>query len=737
MAQLLYRLGRFTARRRRSVLFAWLIALIAFGGVALGFHGTLTDSFTIPGTPAQQAMDELSEEIPGAGGATGTIVFAAPAGAEITAPQYQQAMGQMLAQTAELDGVAAVIDPETAGTVARDASMAYAQVLFTDQMTEIPVATQQRIAELADTHAVDGMTIVQGGAAVEQMPAIGSTEALGVAIALVVLLIMFGSVVAAGLPMLTALIGVGVGMAGILITARFIEMSNTAPILALMLGLAVGIDYALFIVHRHRRQLTEGMAVEESIGRAVGTAGSAVVFAGLTVIIALAALSVVGIPFLAVMGIAAAATVAIAVLIAITLVPALLGFAGEKILSRRSRAAIAPEAAPAAEPAAEPARPNRWSRLVTRRPVTMLIAGVLALGVLAIPAFSLHMGLPDDGSAAPDTPQRQAYDLISESFGPGANGPLAVTVRPDDPNGLSMALSGTIVALSQLDDVAMVMPAGTNEAKTFGMLQLIPASGPADEATQDLVHAIRDRAPALHDELGAEVAVTGLTAMEIDVSEKLADALPVYLIVVVGLALLLLMLVFRSILVPIKAAVGFLLTIAASFGAVVAVYQWGWLGSVFNVDTPGPIVSFLPILLIGVLFGLAMDYEVFMVSGMREAWVHRHTNGDDATAAVRQGFSAGARVVTAAAIIMASVFGGFIFAPDTIIASIGFALALGVLLDAFVVRMTLVPAVMTLLGRRAWYLPRWLERVLPNVDIEGATLRTDAATEEERTPVTV
>ncbi|HET8590949.1 MAG TPA: MMPL family transporter [Nakamurella sp.] len=731
MARLLYRIARFATRRRWAVLTVWLVALIGLGGAALGLHGTMADSFSIPGTPAQQAMDRLDQAMPTAGGATGRIVFAAPQGHTIDEPEYQQAISQLLTDTSTLPSVVGVVDPASSTSVSPDRRVALAQVHFAGQITEVPAATQQAIADLMAQHEVDGLTIAAGGAAVKQVPAIGSTEGIGVIVALVALLVTFGSVVAAGLPLLTALIGVGVGMAGILTVSSVVDMSSTAPILALMLGLAVGIDYALFIVSRHRRQLRDGMPVTESIARATGTAGSAVVFAGLTVVIALAALSVVGIPFLTIMGIAAAATVVTAVLIAITLVPALLAFAGQKVLRRKDRAAAVALRSGlegpgrVADPAAVPDRPgtatvpdNRWIRLVARRPVAVLIAGVLALGVLAVPALSLHLGLPDDGVAAPDSTQRQAYDLIAESFGPGANGPLIVTVQPDDPAALQSALTSTAGAVSRMPGVVAAMPAGASPDATLGVLQVIPTTGPGDERTEQLVHTIRDAAPALGDSVRADIAVTGQTALQIDVSDKLADALPVYLAIVVGLALVLLLLVFRSIVVPVKAAVGFLLSVAVSFGAVVAVYQWGWLGALFGVHTPAPVISFLPILLIGVLFGLAMDYEVFLVSGMREAWVH----GGDANAAVRHGFSAGSRVVTAAAIIMASVFCGFILAPDTIIASIGFALGVGVLVDAFVVRMTLVPAVMTLLGRKAWYLPRWLDRALPAVDIEGSAL---------------
>jgi putative drug exporter of the RND superfamily len=637
-----------------------------------------------------------------------------------------------------LPGVVAVIPPSTQGLTSADGRIGFAQVQFSGQATEVPVATQEAIADLVNAHEVDGLAIAAGGAAVKQTPSIGSTEGIGVIIALIVLLITFGSVVAAGLPMLTALIGVGVGMAGILTVSSFVQMSSTAPILALMLGLAVGIDYALFIVSRHRGQLQHGMAVDESIARATGTAGSAVLFAGLTVLIALAALSVVGIPFLTIMGLAAAATIGVAVLIALTLLPAMLGFAGEKVLRRKDRDAaaalrslggdatilISAEESPAEvdETHRPVVKEGRWIRFVTRRPVTVLVAGVLAMGVLAIPVISLHLALPDDGRAAPTTEKRQAYDMLAEAFGPGFNGPLIVTVEPEDPSQIQQVQAAVAKAIGQLPGVVAATPSAASKDGTIGIVTVVPATGPSDPATEDLVHQIRAVAPQLGTTVGATIAVTGQTALQIDVSDKLAKALPIYLAIVIGLALILLLLVFRSIVVPIKAAIGFLLTIGVSFGAVVAVYQWGWLSSIFGVHTPGPIISFLPILLIGVLFGLAMDYEVFLVSGMRESFVHSGQDSDGARRAVRQGFSHAARVVVAAAIIMTSVFFGFVLAPDAVIASIGFALGIGVLVDAFLVRMTLVPAAMTLLDRKAWYLPKWLDKILPNVDVEGAKL---------------
>jgi RND superfamily putative drug exporter len=722
MATLLYRLGHFATRRRWAVLIVWLALLIGVGGAAAAFSGTMTSSFSIPGTKAQAALDQLGQEIPGAGDSTGRIVFAAPDGQTLADPAYQQAISTVLSETKTLPGVTNVADPKTSGTISPNQQVAFATVSFKGQITEIPEATQAQIATIADANKVDGLRIELGGGAVAQAPAIGSTEGLGVIVALVVLIITFGSIVAAGLPMLTALIGVGTGLAGILWTSSVVEMSNTAPILALMLGLAVGIDYALFIVSRHRNQVLAGMPIEESIARATGTAGTAVVFAGLTVLIALAGLSVVGIPFLTVMGLAAAATVGISVVIAITLLPALLGFAGEKVLRKKDRTAAAALRADTDGPHGvldHSDSSNRWIAMITKRPALVLIVGILGLGIIAIPTASLFLGLPDDGTAKPDTTKRAAYDLISQSFGPGINGPLLITVEVDDPSTMATALPATAQAIQQASpDVMLAIPGVTSADGTFGIVTVVPKSGPSDEATQQLVHTLRDQSPAIGGQVGATIAVTGLTAAAIDVSDKLAAALPVYLIIVVGLALILLLLIFRSIVVPVIAALGFLLTIGVSFGAVVAVYQWGWLSAIFGVDTPAPIISFLPILLIGVLFGLAMDYQVFMVSGMRESYVH----GADAKKAVVSGWSAGARVVTAAAIIMTSVFAGFILAPDTIIASIGFALGIGVLVDAFVVRMTLTPAVMTLLGKAAWYIPGWLDKVLPNVDIEGEKL---------------
>jgi RND superfamily putative drug exporter len=478
-----------------------------------------------------------------------------------------------------------------------------------------------------------------------------------------------------------------------------------------MLGLAVGIDYALFIISRHRAQLFEGMDPEESAARAVGTAGSAVVFAGATVVIALASLAVVGIPFMTAMGLAAAGTVAVAVAISLTLVPALLGFAGPR-MARGKNFETGPRAA-------KPTLGARWVGLLTRHRLPAVVLSVLALGALSIPVLDMRLGQPDDSTAAPQETNRKAYDLLVDAFGPGFNGPLMIVVDAGEGGSAKVAAGAVASEFGQLKDVADVGAPVLNEAGDTAIVSLTPRSGPSTEATKDLVKRIRDRTGTLDGELGATVLVTGQTAANIDFAGRLSGALIPYLALIVGLAFLLLMIAFRSILVPLTAVGGFLLTIGAAFGALVAVFQQGTLAGLFGIEQAAPIVSVLPIFIVGILFGLAMDYQVFLVSRMREEHVH----GAGPTRAITEGFRHGARVVTGAALIMGGVFAGFIVEDSALIKSIGFALAFGILIDAFVVRMTLIPALMALLGERAWWLPGWLERLLPRVDVEGEQLR--------------
>lgn len=705
MASYLYRLGRFAFRRRWLVLGGWLLCLTGAITAAATLSGPTSDAFTIPGTESQQAIDVVDERFPqlSANGATARVVFQAPPGAKLTDPTYRSSIGQVVTTLGSAPQVGAVTDPFQAGAVSTDGRTGYAQVSYRVPPPELTEEARDALAA-ASTPARDaGLTVEYGGDAMQPQDEQGLTEVIGVAVAAVVLLITFGSLVAAGLPLLTAIIGIGIGVGGVAAATGFLELSSSTSVLALMLGLAVAIDYALFILSRYRHELATGQQPEEAAGRAVGTAGSAVVFAGLTVVIALTALSVVGIPFLTEMGIAAALTVAIAVLIALTLLPALGGFAGRRILGRRAR-----------DPEADGIG-RRWAGFVTRRPVPVLLAAVIGLGILAIPAADLRLGLPDDSRAAPDSTQRRAYQLLADGFGPGFNGPLLVVVNGP----VAAEVTGTI---RKLDNVTAVTAPMFDTTRETALFTVIPETGPGSAETKDLVYAIRD--------IDADLWVTGATAFTIDVSDTLADALLPYLAVVVGLAFLLLMLVFRSLLVPLKATLGFLLTVAATFGALVAVFQWGWLAGLFGIEgQTGPIISMLPIFLIGVVFGLAMDYQVFLVTRMRE----EHVLGAAPTAAVVGGFGHGSRVVAAAAVIMVAVFSGFILSPETLVRSIGFGLAFAVAIDAFVVRMTVVPAVMALLGRSAWWLPRWLDRLLPGVDIEGARLRADNGVTTNRT----
>lgn len=722
MATFLYKLGRLAFRRRRYVALIW-VALLALAGFGAASASTATSSsFSIPGTEAQRAFDLLEERFPGgsADGATARVVFKAPEGEKVTeAANRAEIKGIVGELKSGSDQIASVADPYTAGAVSKDGSTAYISVSYEVSSMELTDGTREALEDAGEAARDGGMTVEIGGDALQVMPETGATEIIGVAVAAVVLVITFGSLIAAGLPLLTALIGVGIGVSLITALANVLDLGSTTSTLAMMIGLAVGIDYALFIVSRYRAELAEGREREEAAGRAVGTAGSAVVFAGLTVVIALVGLAVVNIPMLSKMGFAAAGTVAIAVLIALTLVPALLGFAGKRIMGRKARKAAEAENIPEAKPNMG----TRWARFVLRKPVWVLLAGVIGLGAVAVPAASLEMGLPDDGSQPTSTTQRQAYDLLSDGFGPGFNGPLLVVVDTKNSADGRTAVDRVSQEIEGIDHVTAVTPAVFNKAGDAATITVVPQDRPSSKETEDVVHAIRDAGADVKGDTGAEVLVTGATAMNIDFSQKMNDALLPYLALVVGLAFLLLMVVFRSLLVPLKAALGFLLSVVAALGAVVAVFQWGWLASLFGVEQTGPIMSMMPIFMVGVVFGLAMDYEVFLVTRMREAYVHGETPGQ----AVVTGFRHGARVVTAAAVIMMAVFAGFIGSSESMVKMIGFSLAIAVFFDAFVVRMAIVPAVLALLGKRAWWLPRWLDRVLPNVDVEGEGLRKGLA----------
>ncbi|MDQ0778776.1 RND superfamily putative drug exporter [Streptomyces aurantiacus] len=724
MATILYRIGRWAFRRRRLVGGVWLGALLVAVLAAAVAPAGEEEDLSMPGTESQKAFDLLDERFPESNsqGADARLVFQAPDGQRVTARENKAAVEDTLGS---LDGgsqVGSTTDPYKTGAVSEDGTIAYSTITYTADAVDLTESTKSALEDAAGQARDAGLTVEIGGSALEaeEEPG-GTTEIIGVVVAAVVLIVTLGSVVAAGLSLLTAFVGVIIAFCLVAALAVPLGLTSTVSILALMLGLAVGIDYALFITSRFRDERAQGREPEEAAGRAVGTAGSAVVFAGATVFIALVGLGVVGIPELTKMGMGGAGAVALAVLVALTLVPALFGFFGRRVLSRAARKAARPRnGRPHAVPAAagRPGLGTRWARFVLRRPVAVLVTAVLGLGVVALPVLSLELGLPGDESKSVETTQRRAYDLLSEGFGPGFNGPLTVVVDTAESGDTQATTDLVVKTVRAVDGVASVGDPVLSEDKDTALLSAVPKTAPNSGETKDLVHTIRDALSGVEADTGAGIAVTGTTALNIDISEAMSDALLPYLTVVIGLAVLLLTLVFRSVLVPVKAALGFLLSVGAAFGVLVVVFQWGWGADLIGIEQTGPVMSLMPILIIGIVFGLAMDYEVFLLTRMRETYVH----GASPEEAIVNGFRHSGRVVAAAAIIMISVFAGFIGMSSPTIQTMGVGLASAVAFDAFVVRMAIAPAVLALLGHRAWWLPRILNRVLPNVDIEGEAL---------------
>ena len=808
MANLLYRLGRFSARRAWTVIAGWVFVLAVAGASYLALGGTLASSFSIPGTETERVTDRLGEALPELTGATGQVVFATDDGGEFTEAQQEQ-VAELLTDLTTVDGVNSTVNPfdteadradqeatvtdgidqvETAQqdldnaeadldagqsqlddaieqakaaglyeaakdqfddqqqeiddgrteidenrdlldtqaaqladartlldaaadirTVSADGSTAVATVAFDQSLFDMPQSVKDAVADRLDDADIAGVSIDYNATIATSTDGIlGVGEIVGVIIAAVVLLVMLRALLPTVVPLITSLLGVGVGVAGSMAFSDVVDMASITPVLGVMLGLAVGIDYSLFILNRHRRQLKSGMDLSESIGLANGTSGNAVVFAGSTVVVALLALNVTGIPFLGVMGTVGAVCVLVAVAVSISLTPALLGLIGLRVLNRKARNAIGSDRHTDQTP-----RPMRTVRVLGA--AVLVIAALL---VIAIPALSMRLGLPDGSSEATDSTQYRSYTAITDKFGAGQNGALLVVAELPSPvaeEEVVATQADMVTTLMDQPGVVAVAPAAVSQDRQVFVFQAIPQDGPSSESTQQLVTDLRALSPIDGD---VELGIAGQASGNIDVSQKLADALPIYLAVVVGLSLLIMAVVFRSILVPLVATGGFVLSLFAALGAITAIYQWGWLSDVFDVHDPGPVLSFGPIIIMGVLFGLAMDYQLFLVSGMREAWVH----GMPARSAVVAGLRNGRAVVTAAAIIMASVFGGFVFSHLSMIRPLGFGLAVGVLFDAFVVRMVLVPAVIHLLGKGAWWFPKWLDRIVPDVDVEGAAL---------------
>ncbi len=729
----LYSLGKWAARHRRWVFVVWISILVALGAGTLATGIDLDDGVSIPGTESQEALDTLRATFPEISGANAQVVILAPEGKSVHDPDIKAPIDRAVDELAATDGVMQVLSPYDTqfakGMISDTNQAAIIQVQMNESMTEVPAETKDAIAQITADLAQalpEGSLASYGGELfANAMPELSITEAIGVIVALIVLIITLGSLRAAGMPLLNALVGVGVALLLILILAAFVPINSTTPMLALMLGLAVGIDYALFIVARHQDQLREGMDVDESIGRALATAGSAVVFAGLTVMIALVGLGVAGIPFLTTMGVAAAAAVGFTVLVSLTFIPALLGWGGERLRPKRRKRANAASTAGRSDKFF-----RTWVRAATKWPVVtivLVLAGTLAV---AAPALHLRLALPDAASLPKDDPARVTYEVVGEHFGEGFNGPLIVTgsiLTSTDPLGL---IDGVVEEVSRLDGVDQVLLATPNPKADTAIIQVVPKGAPDSDETKELVHDLRAMQPEILEKYNFDLAVTGFTAIGIDVSEKLGAALLPFALVVVGLSLILLTMVFRSIAVPIKATIGYLLSVAAAFGAVALVFEDGLMAGILGVAKLGPVLSFMPIVVMGVLFGLAMDYQVFLATRIREDYVHT----GDARASIESGFVGAAKVVTAAAIIMVAVFVAFVPTGDVNIKPIALGLAVGVFVDAFLVRMTLVPAVLRLLGDRAWWIPQWLDRRMPSFDVEGEGISQELALANWPTP---
>ncbi|GAB3494552.1 MMPL family transporter [Flexivirga lutea] len=753
MASLLYRLGRTAYRRWPMFLAAWAIVLVGFGAVAIGVSKPMVDKFSIPGIPSLQAQSMQQQLFPGTGDvqdqASATVVVAAPQGHTLEETKYKNAVNDLIADLKKIpqmptDPAAQPVNPVVAAQAQsrqilaaagkspqeQAAARKNAQALSplspdertgtiswnfkVDTVADVKASTQDDVLKALDGARADGLRAEVNGTGMQAMPETGgSSELLGIIVAAFVLFITFGSLVAAGMPIISAGVGVLMGELAIQFATGFTTIGTTTPILATMIGLAVGIDYTLFILARYRTELQNTDDRAHAAGLAVGKAGSAVVFAGLTVLIALCALSVVGIPFLTSMGLAAAGSVFFAVCVALTLLPAVLGMLKTKAFGAQLRKRQ--------DKVAEDGRTTnngvRWAKLLGRKPAIVVTLVVVVLGALALPMKSLHLALPSDSTAPTSTTQRQAADMITEAFGAGRQAPLLTVVDGSKIDGAQqrMAAYGQVMGWAgSQPDVVNAQIIAVNKDKSGAQILITPKGGADDQSTLDLLDALRNGQSTIEAKTGTEVGVTGATAVQTDVSTQLTNALPKYLAVVIGLAFILLMIVFRSILVPLTATLGFLLSVLATLGATVEVFQKGALGLVEGQ----PIVSFMPIILIGIVFGLAMDYQVFLVTRMREAYVH----GADARASIVDGFRHGARVVAAAATIMISVFAAFMLQSNSLIQSMGFALAAAVFFDAFVIRMVLIPAIMYLLGDKAWWLPKWLDRILPRVDVEGEGL---------------
>ncbi|MEU5520336.1 MMPL family transporter [Streptomyces sp. NPDC047860] len=713
-------LARWCVHRRLVVVMLWLLAL---GGVAAGAFAAgsaYSNDYKVPGTESGRATELLKEGFPGLGGDSDNVVWHTSSGS-VRDSGVEQTMTRTLDRIEGLPGVAAVSGPYDdggAGRVSPDGRTAYATVTFHDQAKDIDAGQAASVVETAKSAETDGLSVELSGSAVELSESSGghTAEIVGVLVAAVVLLLAFGSPAAALLPIATALVGVGTAYSGIVLLGHVMTVADFAPMLGMLIGLGVGIDYALFIVTRHRRGLKRGLSVTEAATNAVATTGRAVVFAGATVCIALLGMLILRLNFLNGVAIAASLTVVLTVAASVTLLPALLSLIGTRALSRRERRRLA-------EHGPEPEMPTgfaaRWSAFVERHPKLLGALAVVVMAALALPTLSLHLGTSDQGNDPKGSTTRQAYDLLADGFGPGVNGPLTLVTEVDGAQD-RLALDNLGSTLRATDGVASASPVTYGQGGDTAYLTVVPESSPQSKATSDLVDRLRDDVlPRAESGTSLDVHVGGVTAGYDDFADVIVDKLPLFVGVVIGLGCLLLLLAFRSIGIPLKAAAMNVAAVAAAFGVVVAIFQWGWGSELLDLGSAGPIEPFLPVIMVSVLFGLSMDYQVFLVSRMYEEWLE---TGDNRRA-VRVGLAETSRVINSAAVIMISVFLAFVLSGDRVIAMFGIALAAAVALDAFVLRTLLVPALMHLLGGANWWLPRSLDRILPRISIEPPECR--------------
>ncbi|WP_436670270.1 MMPL family transporter [Priestia megaterium] len=791
MAKYLYKLGNWSFRHRKKVFFSTLGILVILAILTLKLGTSFNEEMTIPNTPADKAGKVISKEfnVDENPKAKMQIVFKAPKDETLETKKIANEITNALNDIKKQDSsVETVASPFQLNNVDSDKKIGYAEVTYTVTPEKVTSSSIDKVLDrISKTNDKGIQTEVRGDNITFSESMNHFAEVAGIVVAFFILAVTFASFIAAGLPIITAVIGLGIGLLTILIGTNFIDIQSVSMSLAAMLGLAVGIDYSLFIITRFRQQLSKGSSVQEAVAIATGTAGSAVVFAGLTVIIGLLGLAVTKIPFLTMMGISAALSILTAVLVSIVVLPSILGMIGHKIvpakkkvsnkekrkenpvifiatiiiigmigfaltktslfleigvssslniilkgvfvaiivlpvlfsLFRYTRSSFKKQSA-TKDKNKEIDNSNAWGRLVTKHPLIVSFVSIALLVIIALPFFHMNLGLPTEGtSKSTETTERRAYDLLTEGYGEGIHSSLVVVARASKLTDKTPdALNSITQDLQKLSDVKMVAPAIPGPSEKVYMINVVPNSGPDDIKTKKLVKLIRDKSSQTEKESGIELMVTGTTAMNIDISQKLNDALPIFASLIVGLAYVLLVLVFRSILLPLKAVLGFLLSLGATLGFVVFVIQDGHLLNLFDFPASSSILAFLPVILIGILFGLAMDYEIFLVSKMREVYVHT----GDPRKAILDGIHDSGKVVTAAGLIMMSVFIGFMMTPDAMIKAMGMALAFGVLFDAFVVRLTIVPAVMTLMGKSAWYLPKWLDKILPNIDVEGESI---------------